>query len=137
MGQARRVAERYYESFASGDLAAGRSCYADGCATVSPMGELDPGQHQAFVRAFKNGVPDARMEIVRAAEAGDHVFIRGRFRGTHTADLVSPGATLAATGNTLDVAFADYFHVSDGRIVAREIVWDQLAMLGRLGGIRR
>ncbi len=137
MGEARRVAERYYESFAAGDLAAARSCFADGCVTVSPMGELDPDQHEAFGRALKNGLPDARMEIVRAAEAGAHVFVHGRIRGTHTADLVSPGGTLPATGNTLDLAFADYFRVADARIVAHEIIWDQLAMLSQLGGVQR
>ncbi len=137
MGVARRVAERFYDSFEAGDLGAARACFADACVTVTPMGELDPGQHEAFGRAFKNGLPDSRMEVVRAAEAGDHVFVHGRWRGTHTGDLVSPDGTLPATGNTLDLAFADYFWIREGRIVAHEIIWDQLALLGQLGGLRR
>lgn len=133
MGEARRVAKRFYDSFTSGDFEAAGECFADTCVTVSPMGELDKAQHEAFGRAFKNGVPDARMEIVRAAEADDQVFVNGRLRGTHTADLVSPEGTLAATGNALDLAFADYFRVQDGRIVAHEVIWDQMAMLAQLG----
>jgi ketosteroid isomerase-like protein len=137
MGEARQVVERFYESFAAGDLDSARACFGDDCVTVTPMGELNVSQHEAFARALKAGLPDMRMEITRAAEAGDHVFVHGRFRGTHTADLVSPTGTLPASGNNLDLAFADYFHVGGGRIVAHEIIWDQLGLLGQLGGIRR
>jgi ketosteroid isomerase-like protein len=137
MGEARQVVERFYESFAAGDLDAARRCIGDDCVTVTPMGDLNASQYEAFARALKAGLPDVRVEIVRAAEAGEHVFVHGRLRGTHTADLVSPGGTLPATGNDLDLAVADYFHVSNGRIAARDVVWDQMAMLGQLGGIRR
>jgi len=132
MGEARRVTKRFYDSFAAGDFEAAGELFADACTTVTPMGELNKFQHEAFGRAFKNGLPDARMEIVRAVEADDEVFVRGRFLGTHSADLVSPEGTLAATGNFLDLAFADYFKVQDGRIVAHEIIWDQMAMLIQL-----
>ncbi len=137
MGVARRVAERFYDSFEAGDLGAARACFADACITASPIGDLDPTQHDAFVRAFKGGVPDARMEVLRGAEAGDQVFVHGRLRGTHTSDLVSPGGTLPATGNILDLPFADYFRVADGRILAREIIWDQVAMLGQLSTVEQ
>lgn len=137
MGEARSVTERFYQSFAAGDFDAARACFADACVTSSPMGDLDPAAHEAFGRALKGGLPDARMEILRAAEAGDQVFVHGRFRGTHTADLVSPGGTLPATGNTLDLAFADYFRVQDGRIVAHEIIWDQMSLLSQLGALRQ
>ena len=136
MGEARRVARRFYDRFASGDLGAASECFAESCVTVTPMGELNKAQHEAFGRAFKNGLPDLRMEIVRGVEADDQVFVHGRFRGTHTADLVSPDGTLAATGNALDLAFSDYFRVQDGRIVAHEIIWDQMAMLAQLGAWR-
>lgn len=136
MGEARRVAKRFYDSFGSGDFEAAGECFADTCVTVTPMGELDKAQHEAFGRALKNGLPNLRMEIVRAVEADDQAFVNGRFRGTHTADLVSPEGTLAATGNALDLAFADYVKVQDGRIVVHEIIWDQMAMLGQLGALR-
>ena len=136
MGEARKVARRFYDSFASGDFEAAGECFADTCVTVTPMGELDKAQHEAFGRSFKSGLPDARMDIVRAVEADDQVFVNGRFRGTHTADLVSPDGTLAATGNAVDLAFSDYFRVQDGRIVAHVIIWDQMAMLAQLGALR-
>lgn len=137
MGEARRVTERFYQSFAAADFDATRACFADACITVSPMGGLDPTQHDAFVRALKGGLPDARLEVLRGAEAGDQVFVHGRLRGTHTNDLVSPGGTLPATGNTLDLPFADYFRVVDGRILDRELIWDQAALLGQLTTARQ
>ena len=136
MGEARRVTKRFYDSFAAGDFEAAGQCFAEGCVTVTPMGELNNAQHEAFGRAFKNGLPDAHMAIVRAVEAEEEVFVRGRFLGTHTADLVSPEGTLAASGNPLDLAFADYFRVRDGRIVAHEIIWDQVSMLTQLTTVR-
>ena len=136
MGEARRVTKRFYDSFGSGDFDAAGECFADSCVTVTPMGDMDKAQHEAFGRAFKGGLPDVRMEIVRAAEAGNEVFVHGRLRGTHTADLVSPNGTVPPTGNALDVAFADYFQVQDGKIVAHETIWDQMALLGQLGALR-
>ena len=135
MGEARRVTKRFYDSFGSGDFDAAGECFADSCVTASPVGDMDKTQHEAFGRAFKGGLPDVRMEIVRAAEAGDQVFVHGRLRGTHTADLVSPNGTLPASGKPLDLAFADYFQVQGGRIVAHETIWDQMALLTQLGAL--
>jgi len=90
-------------------------------------------QHEKFFQAFKNALPDAHMELVRAVESGDEVFISGRFKGTHQGDLVSPQGTIPASGNSLDLPFADYFRVEDGKIVEHEVVWDSMAMMGQLG----
>ncbi len=131
------MTEQFYDSFAAADFDTARALFAGDCVTVTPMGELNPSQHEAFGRALKGGLPDCRMDIVRAVEAGDQVFVYGRFRGTHSGDLVSPDGTLPATGNVLDLAFADWFRVQDGRIVAHETIWDQMTMLGQLSTVRQ
>ena len=131
------MTEQFYDSFAAADFDTARGLFADDCVTITPVGELDPTQYEAFGRAFKGGLPDCRMDIVRAVEAGDQVFVHGRLRGTHTGDLVSPEGTLPATGNTVDLAFADWFRVQDARIVAHEITWDQMAILRQLSAVRQ
>ena len=73
------------------------------------------------------------MDIVRAVEAGDQVYVSGRFKGTHSGDLVSPQGTIPASGNSLDMPFVDYFRVQGGKIVEHEVVWDQVGMMGQLG----
>ncbi len=135
MGDAREAAERFYDRFGAGDFEAVTGLFGPGCATVTPAGTFDPAQHEAFGRAFKNAMPDGHMELVRAVEAGEEVYITGRFKGTHSGDLVTPQGTLPASGNALDMPFADYFRVQDGKIVEHEVIWDQLGMMAQLGAL--
>ena len=135
MGGARQLAERYYELFAAGDLDGAKALYADDCITVTPVGNLDNAAHRAFGEAFRNAMPDSRMEVARSVDAGDEVCILGHFKGTHQGDLVSPDGTIAASGRTLDLAFADYFRVADGKIAEQETVFDQMTLLGQLGAL--
>lgn len=135
MGEARQLAERYYQSFADNDFETATSCFADECVTVTPAGTFNVTEHEAFGRAFKTGLPDAHMELVRAVEAGEEIYITGRFKGLHTKDLVTPDGILPASGNTLDMRFADYFRIEAGKIVEHEVIWDQMTMMGQLGAL--
>ena len=137
MGAARDVAENFYELFEAGDFAGARALYTEACITVTPVGSLDNDAHEAFGRAFKQAFPDGRMEVARAVEEGQEVCMTGRFKGTHTGDLVSPAGTIPASGNALDLPFADYFRVTDGKITEQESLFDQVTLLGQLGAIGR
>lgn len=133
MGDARATVDRFYACFAASDWEGARGCYADSCITVMPGMELDNDSHMAVGMAFKAAMPDARMEVVRAVEAGSEVFMGGTFRGTHTGDMVTPQGSIPASGNDLALPFADYFRVEDGKIVEHNVVFDQLTMLTQLG----
>jgi len=135
MGEARETIDRFYSCAGEGDLKGLSACFADSCVTVTPMGALDKAQHEAFFGAFKDGLPDAHMQIVRAVESGDELFVSGRFKGTHTGDLVSPQGTIPASGNSLDLPYADYFRVENGEIVEHEVLWDNMTMMGQLGAL--
>ena len=73
------------------------------------------------------------MELIRVLESGDEVYITGRFKGTHQNDFATPLGVVPASGNTLDMFFADYFRVAEGKIVECEAVWDRLGMVAQLG----
>ncbi len=133
MGRARELAEQYYERFGAGDFEGAIALYTDDCLTITPSGTFNLVEHEAFGRVFKNALPDARMELVRAVESGDEVYITGLFKGTHQGDLVSPQGTVPASGNALDLPYADYFRVEADKIVEHEVVWDSMAMLAQLG----
>jgi steroid delta-isomerase-like uncharacterized protein len=133
MGAALDTAKRFYAAMGAGNFAELTACFAADCPTVTPAGAMTPAEHEAFGRAFKAALPDAHMVIERAVEAGPEVFIAGRFRGTHTGDLVTRQGTLPASGRPLDLPYADYFRVEDGRIVEHRVYWDQADMMTQLG----
>lgn len=135
MGVAREVVESFYSLFAAGDFAGVTGLYAEDCITVTPAGSLDNAAHEAMGRAFKQAFPDGHMDVAHTVEAGDEVCTTGRFTGTHTGDLVSPNGTIPASGNALDLPFADYFRVGGGKIVAQESIFDQMTLLGQVGAL--
>ena len=135
MGAARELAQGFYDLFGAGDFEGATALYADDCITVTPPGNLNNAEHEAFGRAFKNAFPDGHMQVDRVVESGDEVCMIGRFKGTHQGDLVSPGGTIPASGNSLDLPFADYFRVSEGKIAAQESIFDQMTLLGQLGAL--
>jgi steroid delta-isomerase-like uncharacterized protein len=135
MGQAREVVERFYKLFGTGDFPGAAALYSEDCITVTPGGALSNAEHEAFGRAFKNAFPDGYMEVTRAVEDGDEVCMVGRFKGTHTGDLVSPQGTIPASGNSLDMPFADYFRVRAGKIAEQESIFDQMTLLGQVGAL--
>lgn len=135
MGEARETVDRFYRSAEAGDLDALSACFADACMTTTPAGTFDKNQHEEFFRAFKNAMPDAHMQVVRAVESGDEVFVSGRFKGTHQGDLVTPQGAIPASGKALDLPYADYFRVEGGEIVEHEVVWDSMTMMAQLGAV--
>ncbi len=135
MGEAREVAERFFERFGAGDIAGAMACFAPDCVSITPTGALNNARHGAAARALKQALPDSRMELIRVLEWGDEIYVTGRFKGTHENDLATPVGTIRRSGNTLDLLFVDYFRVANGKIVECEAVRDRLDMIIQLGGI--
>lgn len=132
MGTALDTAKHYYDSMASGDFEGIRHCFHPSCQIETPAGTMNVEEHEGFARSFKQALPDAHMEIRNSVEQGDSVFIEGRFKGTQTADLITPHGTIPASGRRLDMPLADYFRVQSGRIVEHRVYWDQGVILAQL-----
>ena len=133
MGAARDVVDQFYKHFGAGDMSGATQLFAADCITVSPAGSMDTAEHEAFANSFKAAMPDGRMEIVRAVESGDEIYVSGRLKGTHENDLVGAEGVIPASGNAVDLPYADYFKVKDGLIVEHEVVWDQFGLMAQLG----
>lgn len=135
MGETREVAERFFERFGAGDIAGAMACFAPECISLTPAGAVDNAKHRAAAQALKNALPDSRMELIRVLEAGDEIYVTGRFKGTHENNLATPLGTIPASGKALDLLFVDYFRVANGKIIECEAVRDRLDMIVQLGGI--
>lgn len=135
MGEALDTAQRFFKVFADGDMETADTLFADDCVIIMPTGTLTKPEHRMMGEAFRAALPDSRMEIDHVIDAGDEVFIEGRFVGTHTGDMQSPGGTIPASGNKIDLRFADYFKVSGGRITHHRTYWDQVTLITQLGSV--
>ena len=135
MGEVRQLVERFYNGFEVGDFAAARELFAEDCVNVSPAGSLSVDENLALAEAFKNALPNGYFQIDIVVESGDEAFIEGRLKGTHTGDLASPDGTIPASGNEIDLRFADYFKMEDGKFTEHHVFWDQMSMMGQLGAL--
>ncbi len=132
---AHEVVQEFYDLFAAGKIVDATALFAPSCITVMPGASLTQVEHEALGNAFKAGLPDATMTIDHLVEAGDEVVVLGHFGGTHSGDLYSPGGTIPASGNQLNLRYIDYFKVADGRIVEHQTSYDQMELLGQLGAL--
>ena len=132
MGRPRDIAERFYERFAAGDLDGAAGLFSPDCTHVTPAGPQDATAWKAFAETFRSALPDARMEIVSVVEADDAVAVEARFRGTHKGALATPQGEVPASGNAIDVPFADFFRLGDDKIDRHRVYWDQAEMTAQL-----
>jgi steroid delta-isomerase-like uncharacterized protein len=132
MGRPRDSAERFYERFAAGDLDGAAGLFSPDCTHVTPAGQQDANAWKAFADAFRSALPDAHMEIVSVVEAGDAVAVEARFKGTHKGALATPQGEVPASGNAIDVPFADFFRLGDDTFVEHRVYWDQAEMMAQL-----
>jgi ketosteroid isomerase-like protein len=135
MGQAHAVVEKFYGSFQRSDWPGVRDLFAPDCITVTPSGAMNVDQHEQFGKAFKAAFPAARMELRHAVESGDWIAVEGHFVGKHEHDLVGPSGTIKAQGKDLKMPYADFFRISEGKIVEHRVYWDQVGMLVQLGAM--
>ena len=135
MGEALDVATKFFDCFKEGDLDAADSLFADDCKFVMPMGPMTKPEHRGMGEAFRAAFPDARMEVAHSVEGDGEVFLEGRFKGTHTGDMVSPAGTIPASGKPIDLPFADYFAVDGGKVVRHRTYFDQATLMGQIGAM--
>jgi steroid delta-isomerase-like uncharacterized protein len=134
MGEAREVAERWFEVVAGGDMAEVRGMLTDDCDVYMPGAQLSSADEAAGALAsFAGAIPDARFDVSRWHELGDTLVVEGVYRGTHTGPLISPQGEIPATGNTVATPFATVFEVRDGRLSAHRAYWDSGTFMAQLG----
>jgi steroid delta-isomerase-like uncharacterized protein len=132
MGRARERTQRFYERFAAGDLDGAAALFSADCTHVTPAGRQDASAWKTFAEAFRTALPDAHMEVVSVIEAGDRVAVEARFKGTHSGALATLQGEIPASGNAIDVPFADFFRLADDAFVEHHVYWDQAAMMAQL-----
>lgn len=135
MGGPRRVLQEFYDRFGEGDLDAAVSMFADGVRIIDPgLGSVEGLEAiRRYLTGLKEAVPDARAIVERGFEVGDTAIVEGRFTGTSPAPTSQPDGTQVLADAAVDLAFADFAVIRDGRIGEYRTYYDQVSLLTQLG----
>jgi len=129
------IIRRFYEAFGAGDLDAATAVFAADMRMTDPdLGTVEGlGAFREYLDGLKRPLPDAGAIVERIYEAGDTVIVEGRFTGTNTGPLEGPEGETPPSGRKVDLPFADFSRLSDGKIVEYRTYYDQVALLTQLG----
>ena len=132
------LSQRILDAFNSGDVDAFAACFAPDAVQLHPFFP-EPLRGREAIRAAEGGMFSAfdhiSMDVLSVLESGNHVAVELRVRATNSSPLPMPGgATIPATGKTVDLTMAAFFTVDDaGQIVEAHRYQDNLAFLRQLG----
>jgi steroid delta-isomerase-like uncharacterized protein len=129
------IVRRFYDAFGEGDLDAATAVFADRVRVTDPdLGTVEGlPAFRDYLEGLKGPLPDAAAIIERTYDAGDTVIVEGRFTGTNTGPLEGPEGETPPSGRTVDLPFADFSRLRDGKIVEYRTYYDQVALLTQLG----
>ena len=134
MGQARDLAQRWFDAVKTGDPATIAGLLTDDCDFYTPGGPVSSSQEAArYVGAFTAAVPDAEFDVKAWVEEGEHVVAEGVYRGTHTGPLVGPDGAIPPTGRPIEIPFVTVFGAREGKIAAHRAYWDNATFMAQLG----
>jgi predicted ester cyclase len=87
---------------------------------------------EAFYDMWYEAFPDNAVEASAFGD-GEQAAEEGRFVGTHTGTLRGPGGDLPPTGRRVDVPYALFFRVTNGKVTFVRLYFDQVELLTQLG----
>jgi predicted ester cyclase len=84
---------------------------------------------KASLKAFVDGFPDLKVEVLRTAAEGDLVFVHLRLTGTNTAPLMG----MAATGKKMDFTQVDIIRCTQGKFSEHWMEANFMTLMQQMG----
>ena len=116
------VVQSFYDNWGAGRVSESRALFTDDAVIVTPAGTFGIDANEQMGQAFMAAFPDSHMDLSRMVSAGDGVWVTGSFRGTQTGDLVSEQGAIPASGEAIDLPFAEVFTIRGGRIARQDLL---------------
>jgi predicted ester cyclase len=135
MERYRSLLERYVERYNAGDLDGVMDLYAEDSTQLMPDGTF-VGRRAIRDRLAQElaAFSDIAHRYVSYVEEGDAFADEFVFVGTHTGPAILPdGTELPPTGRRVEVPGMELVKVRDGKIVADNLYYDNLAVAVQLG----
>jgi steroid delta-isomerase-like uncharacterized protein len=135
MGHLQDLVGQFYGAFNRGDMDAAEACFAPDVITVDPASGERRGAEawRAYGETFKHAMPDAKLNLRSAVEAGDRIAVEGTFTGTFTGPLRTPEGEAPPNGKAFSLDYMEVFTIRGDRIASQHVYYDQVAFLGQLG----
>src|SRR5919108_1758775 len=87
-----------------------------------------------YLQGWFSAFPDIKITVTNRVVTEDHVPSELDFTGTNTGDLqLAPGATIPATGKTVNAKGTYFVHYKDGKPVEVHSYPDLAGMMMQLG----
>ena len=125
-----------YDSFNRGDLDAILAILAPGFELFDlgiSRNYHGPAGFRQWLEPWDQGAPDGKAYLHTLIAEGDTVATEHTHRGTHTGPFATPMGVIPASGRRVEVKFAEFFKLKDGKIVSWVVYWDMINFLRQLG----
>ncbi|WP_394846928.1 ester cyclase [Pendulispora brunnea] len=126
-----RIVEAHLAAEAKYDFAAALATFARPRYEIMAISEVHDGADavSAFYRESVTAFPDFRIVTERAHYAGDAIFHKVVFHGTH----LGAWRGLPATGRCIEYPMLNVFLFEEDRLICEEMYFDLLTPLKQLG----
>lgn len=125
------VIRRTFEAISRGDLDTLEDVIADDVVEHEEFPGLEPNKDGVirFFNYLRSAFSDLEMSAHDMLADGDLVAVRGTMTGTHQGEFMD----IPATGNRVEVPFADFFRLEGGKVAEHWGVTDTHVMMAQLG----
>lgn len=124
-----------YSAYDRGDIDECVSYFSSDCKVeFGPVHLTGTDQLKQVFAMYHSAFPDGRHEFTNMVERGDSLAVEMVFTGTHKGPLYGPAGEIQPTGRKVTLKIADFFRLTDGKIVSYHGYSDQAAMAAQVTG---
>src|SRR5712691_3932632 len=80
--------------------------------------------YKEFGQNWANAFTDSKVEVTNVIATEEWAAVEYTARGTHNGPLITPQATIPATGRKIEVKFCQIFRVHDGKVSELRLYFD-------------
>ena len=127
------IAKAWFAAIDKKDFAAVKKLMAADHQFHNPMtpGPVGPDQHIGMMQMMTGAFTGEHVLDLLVSE-GNHVAVRGRWRGKHTGEFNG----IPATNKPVEFSWIDIFEIKDGKVAREAFEMNPMAMMAQIGAAK-